>query len=154
MKKILLTVSLLAIAVLVLSTTTPALAAEYQKGGPRNGFQGNGRPGAFGTDAPFYREINMDGLLDEFIHNNLAEFLGISTSELEERVDNGETLMDIALSLGFSSDAVDEMMASARADALDQALVDGLLSQAQVDWLSSRGSGFSGFNGTGDCLVD
>jgi hypothetical protein len=154
MKRSILVVSILAVAVVALVSASPALAAESQKGGPRNGFAGNGNRIGFGERTPLGGEIALDGMLEGIIHENLAASLGLSVPELETLVDNGESLIKIALSLGFSPEAALEILAEARTDALSQGVEEGLLSQDQADWLSSRAFGTRGYYGAGDCLVD
>jgi hypothetical protein len=168
MKKMLMVVSILAVAVLALSVVSPALASEPLKGGPRNGdpeamgLRGNSYRGELGTGTglpvnqklSINQEIAMDGLLDDIIHENLASKLGISAEVLAERVAAGETIYDIALSLGFDAASFSEIMAAARSDALVQAVDLGLLSQDQADWVASRGFGNPVFeNGIG-CKVN
>ncbi len=51
-----------------------------------------------------------------------------------------KTIFEIALSLGFYSGTISDIMVLARADALAQAVIDGLITQVQADWLSSRGN--------------
>ncbi|MCJ7715857.1 MAG: hypothetical protein MUO54_04970 [Anaerolineales bacterium] len=160
MKRIILVVSLLTIAVLALSSANTAMAAESSKGGPGNGnadrfgFDGNNNRGAVGTGVPINRNISMDGLLEGIIHENLSIALGISTTELESRTNAGESIYDIGLDIGLTVDAISEMMGQVRADALIQAVELGLLSQDQYDWLTTRGYGTQGYNGVGDCQID
>lgn len=154
MKKILFVVSILVVSALALGIVAPALAAGSQQGGPRHGGSRPGQGNGFQADPPMYREISLDGSLEDLIHENLAASLGISISDLEGRVEDGETLMEIGISLGFSADAVWEMLDSARVEAYNQAVLDGILTEEDVDWLSSRGTRIGGYYGAGDCLGD
>ncbi len=155
MKKILLVVSLLTVAVLALSVASPAMASESLKGGPRNGnpealgLRRNAYLGELGTgtgipvnqNLSINQEIAMDGLLDDIIHDNLASELGISPEVLAERIAAGETIYDIAISLGFDAASFSVLMADVRADALVEGVDLGLLSQEEADWVASRGFG-------------
>jgi hypothetical protein len=165
MKKILLVVSVLTAAVVALSVASPAMASEPFKGGPKNGdpealgLRRNAYLGELGTGTgipvnqnnSINQEIALDGLLDEFIHENLAENLGISYEVMAERLASGESLYDIAISLGFDAASFSELMADARADALVLAVNLGLLTQEQADWVGSRGFGNPLFENGDDC---
>lgn len=168
MKKISLAVSLLVVTVLAFSVVSPAMASESLKGGPRNGnpealgLRGNAHMGALGTgtgipvnqNLSINQEIAMDGLLDDIIHDNLASELGISPEGLAERIAAGESIYDVAISLGFDAASFSAMMADARANALVQAVDLGLLTQEQADWVASRGFGNPVFANGDDCKVN
>jgi len=100
-------------------------------------------------------------MLEDLIHANLAVALDIEIGDLTGRIDAGETISAIALSLGFDSIEIRDMIVSARADALSQVVADGLLTQEQVDWMSSHGNRMPAANygegvcdNTGECLED
>jgi hypothetical protein len=140
-------VAILAVAVLSVSAASPALAAEPVCSGTCDGISqgtgsGYGNQGALGTGTgiPVEQNINLDGALKDLIHENLADSLGISIEDLNARLDAGETIVEIGLDLGFTLEEISEFMVEARADALVQAVVDGLITQEQADWLASRGN--------------
>ena len=169
MKKTFLVFTILGIAVLALGMTSPAMAATPLRGGPGNGggaggngSGGNGHQGALGTGTgvPVEQNIALDGVLSDLIHDNLADALGISSTDLAERLEGGETISQIVLSLGSDLD-ISEILTQARTDALIQAVNDGLITQVQADWLASRGNrnpaasyGDGICDGTGDCIND
>lgn len=144
MKKVsIITALLVGIGIFAFAIANPTSAAELFHGGPTGTeVGGRGRRGAIGTGTgvPMERNINLDGALSDLIHEKLAASLGITPEELTARLDGGETLSEIALSLGFDQTSVMDMISQARADALAQAVADGLITQEQADWLSSRGS--------------
>jgi len=154
--------TVIAITILVAFIASPAFAAEISRGGPGGGGNGGGRgnsgngsQGSNGTGVPLEQNINLDGTLSEWIETNLATALGISSEDLAARLDAGETFSEIALSLGFDSTAISDMLTQARLDALAQAVAEGLISQEQADWLASRGSSTSGTGyGTGTGICD
>ena len=159
-KKVLLLVTILGIAILSVAAVSPAMAAEPVRTGPDNDASqgtgdGNGNQGALGTGTgiPVEQNINLDGALEDLIHTNIAASLGIKLDELNARLDAGETISEIALSLGFDSGTISDILAQARADALAQAVLDGLITQVQADWLASRGSQTPG-SGDGVCDDD
>ena len=70
-----------------------------------------------------------------------AEALDIPVADLEARLDSGETMSQIALSTGMTLDEFRTLMVEVRTQAIDQALSDGVLTQAQADWLKLHGAG-------------
>lgn len=170
MKKLIwITAGILAIAVLALSLSSPVLAADPAQGGPWNGGQGGRGRGFVDQDqdgicdisgnAPREMNINLDGALKDYLHEPLADALGISPEELTLRRESGETLADIAADLGFDLAEIREIFSEVRSEALDSAVDDGILTQEEADWLSSRGRGNPAgapgagrFNGRGNHL--
>ena len=162
-KKALLTALLLGVAILTLSVASPTFAADPARGGPGGGDStgvGNGRQGTTGTGTgiPVNANINLDGVLSDLIHANLAAALEMDPVELAARLDAGETISQIALDLGLDPTTI---LVQARADALVQAVADGLITQEQADWLASRGNQNPAASyeegicdGTGDCTAD
>ena len=167
MKKTMFVLSVLAISVLALSFASPAMAAESFQGGPGNGdaerlgLKGNHYQGEFGTgtgvpanqNLELKQNIAMDGLLEDIIHENLAIELGITPVEMADRLAAGESVYEIAISLGFDPGSFREIMIQVRIDALTQAVDLELLTQDQADWMASRGFGTAKNVGTGDCAV-
>lgn len=161
-------VALLSISVLSLFVASSAFASELYRGGPGNGgFQEDpdaiGQRGSFGsgTGIPLDYSINLDGVLEDLLHTSLADALSMDIIDLTARMDAGETFATIALELGYDYAAISEMIVAARADALAQAVVDGLITQEQADWLSSRGNLMPAVNDgegfcdlSGECLED
>lgn len=170
-KKVVLLVTVLSITLLSFSVVNPVFASEMLRGGPGNGgvgidgenLVGNGNQGAYGTGTgiPLDQSINLDGILEDLIHANLADALGIEVYDLTARLDAGETFLSIAFSLGFDSTTIRDMIVAARADALAQAVADGLITQEQVDWMASHGNRMPAANFgegicdyTGECIGD
>jgi hypothetical protein len=171
MKKIIFVFSILAVALFAFSVTGSALAAELQRGGAgntggagstggvvNNGGAGNGGASGnqgdlgTGTGVPVEQNIALEGILEDLIHENLATALGISPAELTARLDAGETLSEIGLSLGFDLETLSEILTQARTDALAQAVATGLIPQEQADWLASHGNqGPAASYGEGTC---
>ncbi len=95
----------------------------------------------------------QDGLLHDEMIAVFSEKLGISVDDLNARLAGGETLYSIALSEGLTAEEFTTLMTDTRNQAIDQAVVDGTLTQTQADWMKSRssmmGSGTQGTRGTG-----
>jgi len=156
MKKLILVLTIVAVGIAAFSFVGDASAqtgsTQYTgKGGP------NGTRGGYGngTGVPIERNINLDGLLDDAMANYLAGKLKIKVEDLKAREAAGESLVEIGVSLGFDQQTILDLHEEARIAALTQAVVDGLISQEDADWLVSRMDfGQYGSNAgfcTGDC---
>ena len=88
------------------------------------------------TLAPAAR--GQDGLLHDKMIAVFAEKIGISVEDLNARLAKGETMAQIASSKGLTADQFTTLMADARSQAIDQAVKDGTLTQAQADWMKQR----------------
>ena len=136
---------LIALAVvLALAATVAVVAPAYAQEGdtPMYPRGGNGRGGNAGAGTGLYADpVNLDGVLDDLVQASLAEALGLTPAELAAREDAGETFVEIALEAGYSMDEAQDLQSQARLDALEQGVVDGLLTQEQVDWMASRWDG-------------
>lgn len=69
----------------------------------------------------------------------VAGALGMSQSELEAAIAEGSRLPDLLEEQGLDRSAYIENLQAARAEAIQQAVEDGVISQAQADELQSRG---------------
>jgi hypothetical protein len=80
----------------------------------------------------------------------LAEKLGLTVADLQERQAAGQTFWQIAEEKGYTAEEARQMMLDARGAAIDQAVKDGTLTQDQADWMKSRsGRMMGGQVGTG-----
>ena len=82
-----------------------------------------------------------DGILHDYMIAAFAEKLNIPVADLEARLDQGETMAQIAVSTGLTIDQFRTLMVEARTQAIDQAVADGTLTQEQADWMKQRGAG-------------
>ncbi len=95
---------------------------------------GNGGCGNMGTG------YNQDrGWMHDEMVAIFAGKLGISESELESRLDDGESMADIAAAEGLSRDEFVTLMRDARAELIDQAVKDGKITEQQANWMKTRG---------------
>jgi hypothetical protein len=99
-----------------------------------------GRGGRMGNQAA---GAQTGPLHDEMV-TVFAQKLGISVDELNARLAKGETMAQIASSKGLTADQFSTLMTGARAQAIDQAVKNGELTQAQADWMKTRGAGMAG----------
>jgi hypothetical protein len=82
------------------------------------------------------------GLLHDYMEKALAEKLGIPLTTVEAQFDVGKTLYQIALDNGIAQAGLPAFMLEVRTTAIQAALSDGVITQAQADrMLQSRGYG-------------
>lgn len=139
MNKFVKAILLVAVVALAIGTTGVAYAQTPNQT-PGTGFTamaGRGPQGSYGAG----NGITGDGILHDYLIAAYAEALNIPVADLETRLDDGETMSQIALSTGMTLDEFRTLMVDVRTQAIDQALADGVLSQAQADWLKLHGAG-------------
>jgi hypothetical protein len=74
----------------------------------------------------------------EAMHSAIAEALGISLADFEAARDEGQTVYALAEELGVDVAEVRAAMQAAHAEAVAQAIADGLISQEQAQWMLAR----------------
>lgn len=147
MKKVVLSIVIAAMAVIALGSasfvyaqaTTPPAAVPGSGYGYGMGGQGM-RGGMMNQNNA---RTTQDGILHEAMIAVYAEKLGLTEEELDTRLENGETIAQIASAQGLTAEQFIALKADARSQALDQAAQDGTLTQEQADWLKQRGSGMA-----------
>jgi hypothetical protein len=73
-----------------------------------------------------------------------ANKLGLKVDDVNARLTAGETMYDIALSAGITADKFPALMTEVRTNALDAAVKANVITQAQADWMKTRGVGLDG----------
>ena len=148
MKKFTVTIMVVVVVALALGAAGVAYAQSASQGtgtGTGSGWMGGrGSRGGMGAG-------NMgtgDGILHDYMIAAFAEELNIPVADLEARLEQGETMSQIAISTGLTVDEFRTLMVDARSQAIDQAVADGTLTQEQADWMGQRGAGQMG-NGRG-----
>ncbi len=134
MKKIL--IAILVVLVAALAVTGAASAQESQP------FTTNCVRGSMPVNG-------QTGLLHEYSVSAYAQALGLSVDELETRLAAGETVYQVALAQGFAADQVPALLAQARTQAINAAVADGALTQAQADWMLQHQFQHGAGNGAG-----
>ena len=84
------------------------------------------------------------GTLHEYMEKAFAEKLGLPLATVEAEFDAGKTLYQIALDNGIAQEDIRAFMLEVRTDAINAALADGVITQAQADRMlkaSARGMG-------------
>lgn len=97
------------------------------------------------------------GPMHEVMQAAMAEALGTTPEELEERHAAGDTAWTIAQEKGLTQEEFITLMSEARSKAFDQLVADGTLTQEQADWMKDRmgtrmQNGYG--DGTGGCMSD
>jgi hypothetical protein len=131
---------IVAVLAVALGTAGHVYAQAPVPGSGTGGGMMGGRGGRMGNQAA---GAQTGPLHDEMV-SAFAQKLGISVDELNARLAKGETMAQIAYSKGLTADKFTTLMTEARAQAIDEAVKNGELTQAQADWMKSRGAGMMG----------
>jgi hypothetical protein len=139
MKKFVGTLMVVAVVIFALGSVGIAYAQSptQTRGAGVTAMGGRGPQGGYGAGIG----IAGDGILHDYMIAAYAEALNIPVADLEARLNSGETMSQIALSTGMTLDEFRTLMVEVRTQAIDQALSDGVLTQAQADWLKLHGAG-------------
>ncbi len=95
----------------------------------------DGRGFGMGRGDGFFGE----GLMHEEMITALAGKLGLTVAELNTKLDAGTTIAQLASDKGMTVVEFRQMMVDARSAAVDLAVKNGTITQAQADWMKSRG---------------
>lgn len=109
-------------------------------------------PAPYAGNGPMMQ--NGGGYLHTYMVTAFAEKLGLKVEDINARLTAGETMYDIALADGVKAEDFSALMVEVRTTALNAAVKDGVITQEQADWMSSRGFGRGGMmngNGSAGC---
>lgn len=116
---------------------------------PPNAHSTQGRGGRYGAAGRgINTPMNLMAVNEDDMHAAIADVLGISVEEFEAAVANGQTAQLLAADLGIDFADIQAVMTDLHADALQQAVDNGLVTQEQADWMASRSRGQMGGMGT------
>jgi hypothetical protein len=113
--------------------------------------------GTFAGVASAQTSQQSTGTLHDYMEKALAEKLGVPLATIEAQFDAGKTLYQIALDNGITQADLPAFMLEVRTTAINAALSDGVITQAQADrMLQSGGRGMGqgmmrGGTGAGPC---
>lgn len=96
--------------------------------------------GAFTGVASAQTNQPQTGVLHDYLEEALADKLNISVVTVVAEIDAGKTLAQIALENGIAATDLRTFLTDVRAQAIQAALADGVITQAQADWMSQRGN--------------
>jgi hypothetical protein len=90
------------------------------------------------------------GSLHEYMEKALAEKLGLPVADVEAYLDAGKTIYQFALDNGVAQEEVAAFIQEIRTSAINAALADGVITEAQAAWmLQVRGFGAGAGQGHG-----
>ena len=137
---------IVATLVVALATTGYVFAQTGNPPTPQTPGSGNGYSRGMGGMMGRGTGISMggEGILHDTMIAVFAQKLGLTVDELNARLAKGETMTQIAASKGLTAEKFTTLMADARSQAIDQAVKDGKLTQAQADWMKQRGGAMNG----------
>lgn len=95
---------------------------------------------------------NGYGWMHDYVEQALAAKLGLTEEQVEGQLAMGTSMYQIALNNGIAQADLADFMNEVHQTAFDQAIKDGVLTQAQADWMLQHMSGnFQNGYGFGDC---
>ncbi len=119
-------------------------------------FGGMGRWGGGGMMGR-WSQGGQVGAMHNYLIAAIAPKLGIGVDALNAELAAGKTLWQVAEAKGISADQFQTMFLEAKQEALSKMVADGVITQAQADWMLARmnwmlqnGRGFGG-GGMGSC---
>lgn len=139
----------------------------YGPGGMMGGDENGYGPGGMMNK----RGFNSDGMLDgydggitctgkmkDYIISAFASAVGLTTEEVNTQLSNGQTLKQIAIAQGKAEADLPALASQVYRDALNKAVADGVITQAQADQMLTRmnnkpGLGFGFGFGLGNCRM-
>jgi hypothetical protein len=140
--------------------------------GPGGMMGGNGRGGMMGGDEQGYGPGGMmggkgrggmmgglgigenAGVMHDYMLSAFASAVGLTVDEVNTRLTNGETMAQIAIAQGKTEADLPTLWSQVRQAALDKAVADGVITQAQADIMLEHMNNYSGTGfgpGFGDC---
>jgi hypothetical protein len=91
--------------------------------------------------------LDQTGPLHDLMISEWADKLGLSEDVIDQRLADGESLYDIAVSTGMTADEFLAARVEIHTAILDEAVAQGLMTQEQANWMNTR----SGRMGLMDC---
>lgn len=79
-----------------------------------------------------------EGLMRDYVKTAFAEKLGISAADLDKYITDGKTLREIAQERGLTPEETTQTLKDARSAALDKMVADGVITQAQANWIKRQ----------------
>ena len=111
----------------------------YGPGGMMRGYGPGGMMGGFGKTIERGYGFMHDDMISAF-----ASAVGLTVDEVNTRLTKGETLTQIANAQGFTGDKLTQLVAQVHKSALDKAVADGVITQAQADRMLQTMNNYSG----------
>ena len=126
-------------------TITPTPNAPFGgQGYGRGGMMGGRGGGMMGRG----QQGGIDGPMHTYMVAAFAKALDMTAEDLEAEIDAGKTMWQVAEEKSLSVEEFQTLMVEARTAALKAAVADGVITQAQADWMLSRMQGRGGAGGS------
>jgi len=141
MKKVLVIGAVVALAIAVFGVAGFAYAQTQTPPNPDAPFYGPGmmqRGGGFGGGMMGRWGQGGYGPMHTYMVDAFAEALGVEPADLQAELDSGETMYTIAQAKGISDEDFANLWVEARTKALEASVADGVITQAQADWMLER----------------
>jgi hypothetical protein len=134
MKKLMIIGAVVVVALIALGAAGFALA---QSATPRPDYPyGQGMMGGRGGRGGMMGGVGGSfGPMHDYMIKFMTEALGMQPDQLQARLDASDTMWTIAQEKGYTWDQFVKLMQDARDKALKQAVADGVITQAQADWM-------------------
>ena len=134
MKKTLLIVGLVALAVLALGALGVGVA-----------FAQGGQP-------PFTGMMGGYGWMHDYVEQAFAAKLGLTEQQVEDQLAAGKPMYQIALDKGIKQEELATFMNEVHQEAFDKAVKDGVITQERADWMLQRMQNmYQNGTGVGNC---
>jgi hypothetical protein len=126
----------------------------YGVGGMMGGRGNNIGPGMMGGRGA--RLARGAGIMHDDMISAFADAVDLTVDEVNTRLESGETIREIAIAQGFTEEQLPDLVTQVRQAALDKAVADGDITQAQADLMLEHmneyiGEGFGPGFGSGTC---
>ncbi len=111
----------------------------YNSGCEAQGYGPGGMMGRLGRGI-----ARGEGPMHEFMISAYADAVDLTANEFETRLEDGETLKEIALAQGVTEDEFPDLVVQVRQAALDAAVADGVITQAQAESMLEHMNNYQG----------
>lgn len=111
----------------------------YGPGGMMGGYGYGGMMGDLGTR-------RGTGIMHDYMISAFAKAVGLTVEEVDTRLAKGETFKEIAIAQGTAEADLSALVNQVRKAALDQAVADAVITQAQADQMLERMKNLQGLN--------
>jgi hypothetical protein len=89
------------------------------------------------------------GTMHDYMVTALADALNLTVADVDARLTAGETMYDIALAEGIAEADMQTFLTNVHTKAINAAIADGTITQAQADRMIARGLRGTGMMGAG-----
>jgi hypothetical protein len=122
-------------------TTCPYGNSDGYEPGSMMGRRGNGfGPGMMGGRG----FAQGEGIMHDYMISAFAGAVGLTIDEVNTRITEGESLKEIAIAQGTAEADLPELITQVRQDAINAAVADEVITQAQADFMLERMNNYAG----------